>query len=121
MTKSYTQENTYIIESIDNSGYSENVLETDKDKLKFLRDTFLAEYGWNIKQDGELKALQNWLMGLPSAINIAFYNHDILQLAKQWQTLPADATEKQEDKVLANYWQFMAMRIISLWKKAGII
>jgi hypothetical protein len=119
MTKSFTQENAFILEAIDASGYNQNPL-TDREKLQFLLDTFMAEYGWHVKQVGQFKALQNWLMGLPSAINIPFQNYDILQIAKTWGSLPENATEKQEDKLLANYWAFMAMRIISLWKKHNI-
>lgn len=31
-----------------------------------------------------------------------------------------DASEKQEDKLLENYWNYMAMRIVSLWGRNGI-
>lgn len=119
MTKAYNQENAYILEAIDGSGY-DTELTTDKEKLKFLHDTFNAEYGWEVKRIGQHKALSGWLQGLPSSVNIAFYNCDILELAKKWGSLPADASEKQEDKILGNYWNFMAMRIISLWHKHGI-
>ena len=53
-----------------------------------------------------------WLQGL--ALPIAFYNSDILQLAKDWGSIPHDATEKQEYKILDNYWRFMAAKILQL-------
>src|SRR5581483_9836688 len=97
------------LQAIDASGY-DKTLETDAEKLQFLRDTFIAEYGFNIKQVGEFKALTSWLQGLPSAISIAFYNHDILKLAQSFGSLPKNASMEQEDKILNNYFPFMAMR-----------
>lgn len=119
MTKQYAQENAYIMNAIDPEAYEVH-RETDKEKLVFLFDTFQSEYGWRVKQVGLQTALMDWLQGLPRAINIAFYNHDILKLAKEWGSLPDNASEKQEDKILNNYWRFMSMRIISLWHKHGI-
>lgn len=120
MTQKYIQENKYILAAIDASGYDVAAPITDKEKLQFLYETFNSEYGFNIKRVGEFVAMQEWLMGLPSSINIEFQNYDIIQLAKKWGSLPENATEKQEDKLLANYWKFMAMRILSLFKKYKI-
>ena len=118
----YAQEYAYILDCIDSSGYGGTdgealKLETDSQKLRFLRETFESEYGWNIKRVGEFKALTEWLQGLPSVCTIAFYNHDIIRLAKEWGSLPENATEAQEDKILEGYFRFMAMRILGLWDK----
>ena len=122
MVKSYKQENAYILQAITNEGYSPAELTTDKEKLQFLHDTFLSEKGWSIERDGLLVALNDWLAGLPSSINIAFYNHDILELAEKWGALPANANanDNQCYKITSNYFRFMAMRILSLWNKHGI-
>jgi len=110
----------YILDAIDPSGY-EVTAEKDVEKLLFLHDTFIAEYGWHVEQVGFYNALTGWLQGLPSSISIAFYNHDILELAVLWGSLPDNATEKQEDKILEKYWQFMAMRIQQLFRQYKII
>lgn len=117
MVKLYKQENEYILSAIDASGYDVPEPTTNKEKVQFLYDTFHSEYAFMIERVGEYKALQEWLMGLPSSMNIEFVNYNILQLAKKWGSLPENATEKQEEKILSNYWPFMAMRIMGLFRK----
>jgi hypothetical protein len=99
----------YLIDCIDTEG-------TAAEKIEFARDRFNSEYGKLIHYYGnEQLTIQNWLQGLCSAVPIAFMNVEILELAKQWGSLPEDATEKQEDKILANYWNFMAAKLLQLF------
>jgi len=106
----------YIIDSIDGSGYDLPGLKQDEDKINFLSHCFNSEAGWNIKRVGPLKAMTEWLQGLPSSCNIAFANHEILGLAKQWGSLSETPTEREEDKILANYWHFMANKTLQLFR-----
>lgn len=123
MTQNYKLENEYILSVIDNSGYSEpedKPLEAPQEKLQFVADCFASEYGWCIARHGELKAMAEWLAGLPSSINIEYRNHAILQLAESWGALPKSTQEKMrgiDEKYLNNWFKFMAMRIISLMNK----
>lgn len=110
----------FILEAIDSTGYDRAEPETDKEKLEFLAQTFKSEYGYNIPRYGLQGAIREWLQGLPSSIHLPFQNYIILQNAVEWGRLPANATEKQEDKLLANYWNFMAMRILSLFNRHKI-
>lgn len=97
----------YILNNIDNSGYAEKPLTTDKDKLQFLAETFKSEYGWAIGRYGVVGALKEWLSGLPSSINVPFYNHDILEKAVEWGMLDKNATELQKDTFLQEwFWDF---------------
>lgn len=111
----YAKEHAYILAAIDGTGYGRE-FESDAEKLQFLYDTFKSEYGRHLKRHGEFIALREWLAGLPSAIHIAFYDHEILHLAQEWGSLPADASERQQDKILASWFSFMAMRILGLWR-----
>ena len=77
--------------------------------LKYADDRFRSEYGHEIQRFGEQKARENWLQGI--AINIPFYNADIINLAKKSGTLRQDATEREEQKILDNYWRFMSNKI----------
>lgn len=104
----------YIIDQIDASNYDDDP-ETIDEKIKFLHDTFLAEYGWCVDRIGPQDALREYYMGLPSSCHIAFYNHEILRLAREWGSLPEDSTGKQEDKILDNYWNFMAAKTCQLF------
>ena len=108
----------YILDNIDAEGYDlQRLPTTHKEKLEFLARTFRSEYGWAIQRMGVQKALTEWLQGLPSSLHIAFSNYDIIQLAKEWGSLSQNATERQEDKILANYHNFMAANIIKLMRK----
>lgn len=118
----------YIIDCIDCEGYNfpkdrkvdDCMINTTEGKLEFLMDTFKSEYGWCIERLGIYKAFQEWLMGLPSCFNIEFRNYDILQLAKEWNSIPQDATERQEGKILENWWNFITVKTFQLFSKYKI-
>lgn len=59
-------------------------------------------------------------MGLPSCIDIPFMNYDILQLAKEFGSIPQDASEKEEEKIIERYWDFMANKIFVLFNRYEI-
>lgn len=109
------QATQHILDAIDSDGYDNAPCGTDEEKARFSYNRFMSEYSWRVKQAGEFKAVQDWLQGL--ALNIAFYNCDILENAKAWGSLPANATEREENKILETYWPYMAMRLIGLWNK----
>jgi len=112
----------YIINSISSDNYDEDP-KTSKEKLQFLKDRFINEY-WNnnpqAQRLGEQNAFKEWIQGLPSSFNIEFTNYDILKLAKEMGSLPQNATDKQEDRVLENYWNFMANKTFQAFKKYNI-
>lgn len=102
LTKEQNQKvNQYIIDCIDSECYGVET-KTDKEKLSFIFDTFKKEKGWEINQRRKNTQVifADWLSGLPSCFNIEFMNYKILELAKKWETLPENPTEKQEDKIL---------------------
>lgn len=114
-SKIFTQTiNSYILDCIDGSGYGV-ALNSDKDKLQFLADTFKSEYGHHISYYGSTqKALENWIMGLPSSFNVEFRNGGIIDLAIEWGSIPANASEAQKDKILANWFNLVAFKTIYL-------
>ena len=109
----------YLLNAISTEGYSQmNEINTKKDALNFLYETFKAEYGFNIQRLGQYKAFSEWLRGLPSVCNIEFMNYEILKLAKEWgQDV---TTEKQQDKILNQYWDFITWQYFKLFKKYKI-
>jgi hypothetical protein len=115
---SYDKEfyDNYIIDAISTEGYDVEA-KTTKEKLQFLKRTFESEYGHMIPRVGEQKAFSEWIRSLPSTFNIEFYNNEIIELAKKGKSLPENPTEKQEDKILENYWDFIAARTFHLFKK----
>ena len=116
--------NAYILAAIDSDGYElDKQPETDKEKLQFLADTFKREF----MHDNSLRyygtyqnCFANWIMGLPSCFYIAFENYRILEIAKEWGSLPKEATEKQEDKVLSNWFALIAFKTMRLCQANNI-
>lgn len=114
--------NPYILDCIDSSSY-DITCNTDKEKLQFLYNTFIKEYwyGENKRYYGNIiNAFTSWLQGLPSCFNIDFENYVILQIAKKWGSIPDNASERQEDKILENWFNFISVKTFKLFKKYKI-
>jgi hypothetical protein len=109
--------NDYLISCIDADGYSVEQPTNDKEKINTFFKIFNDEYKWQISHDGEFQALIDYLQGLGGCLSIAFNNHEILEMAKDFGSIPKDATERQEDAILENYWRFMANKLIQLKKR----
>ena len=112
----------YILDAIDGEGYGKT-LTTEVEKLSFLAATFKGEYCYpeNLRYYGSCQeTLKNWIMGLPSSFNIDYENYRIIELAKLWDCLPQDATDKQEDKILDNWFNWIATKTIQLMKKHNV-
>lgn len=101
----------HILDSIE-TGLDNEPLTNDKDRIIYLKQRFESEYEWSVEIVGRPRAMRDWLQGL--ALNIEFNNYDILQLAKQWGSLPIESTEAQENKILDNYWRLMATKTLQL-------
>jgi len=108
----------YILDYVYSAEYDlEKQPETDQEKLQFVLNAFRSEYSHMIKRVGEFKAFSEWLSGLPMALNIDFENYKILQLAKEWHSIPENATEKQEDKIIENWFNFITMKFFILCRR----
>lgn len=106
----------YIIECIDNSGYSDTPLESESEKVQFLKADFYETHGWQVARIGEVATLIEYFQGLPSTCNIEYRNYEILKLAVKWGSLPSHATESQKDKILGNWWNFIANKTAQLFR-----
>lgn len=113
----------YILNAIDGEGYGRSFA-NDTEKLQFLADTFKSEYGYseNIKYYGSYgKCFMNWLMGLPSSFNVDYENYRIIEIAKEWGSLPAKCDDRQEDKILDNWWNLITHKTFQLMKKHKVL
>ena len=111
-TKKY-QENfkTYFLEVIE-SEYLPQDIKTDKDKVNFIFERFDSEYNYanNIRRTPNFQLrFAEWLQGL--AVNLPYNYNEIIDLAKK--LLETDQL-KNEDRIINNYWSFMAFQIIKL-------
>jgi len=106
----------YILDCIDASVYDMDP-QTDAEKIQFLYDTFISIYGWTLERMDIQSALREWISGLPTAFKIEYRNHEILKLAYKWDSLSPSATEAQKDKILANWFNFIAAKTCQLFRK----
>ena len=111
-TKKY-QENfkNYFLEVIKSQDLPEDI-KTDKEKVNFIFERFNSEYNNannNRRQPNYQLRFAEWLQGL--AINLPYNYDDIIELAKK--LLETDQL-KNENRIINNYWSFMAYQIIKL-------
>jgi len=102
---------------LDGINSDDTALNTDSEKVIYAWNRFKSEYGHEIKGYGLLKACESWLQGL--ALDIPYYNVDILKLYTE-ATGKELKTEKEQDKILSNYWCFMGNNFLQLAKKHKI-
>ena len=104
----------YILSVIDSEDLPSETM-TDKEKVSFIMDRFTNEHDHmynRVKFPNNQKRFGDWLQGL--AINIPYTYCDIIKLAKE--LLETD-TLKNEDKIIENYFNFIAIQIIRLNEK----
>ena len=83
---------------------------TDEEKINYIFDRFYSEYGFMIERVGKQKAMSEWLSGL--ALDIEYYNYKIILLAQAMGSLDIGSTHKEEQKIINNYFNFMASIIV---------
>ena len=102
----------YILSVIESEDLPSETM-TNKEKVFFIMDRFVKEYCYqqNLdRHDNDMtKLLAEWLSGL--AINIPYTYCDIIKLSKE--LLETD-TLKNEDEIIENYFNFMAIQIFKL-------
>lgn len=98
----------YILNLIDVDG-------TDEEKIKYIFDRFNSEYDFQIKRYGKPKAMAEWLSGL--ALDIPYTNWEIIELAIEMRSIEKEPSDKLKNKVIENYWEFMANIILGFESK----
>lgn len=102
----------YILDCIDSEDDLINKELTKEEKIKYLFDRFYSEYGFMVERVGKQKAIAEWLSGL--AIDIPYTHNDIIELAKNMGSVNQNLSTVQEDRIIENYWNFMAYMILLL-------
>jgi hypothetical protein len=99
----------YLKELILSSVYdfeSDNRIE----RIKFLKQRFEAEKGWQIDREGFYPAAKDWFQGL--ALNTPYNNWDIVALV---YTDPKELTEGQFFKLVESYWNRLPLALVELF------
>lgn len=126
----------YILSAIDLDGYDQykGVQLNEHDRLQAVYTIFKSEYCYpqNLQRYGsEQNVFAQWLMGLPSCINIAFENYRILELGREWGFLSQvesetvnnsykKTLERKEDKFISEWFARIAMAFFSNLKRKGV-
>jgi hypothetical protein len=109
---------TYLIDSVNTEDALHNAI-TDAEKIAFVMACYNSEFNHKFNQarhPNEQTRFANWLAGLPSVLDIPFYNDDIINLAKELQEVETYA-EKMEQRICDNHFNFMSYHILKLNSK----
>lgn len=123
MKQHYTQYQpkykNYILDCLDDEDSLIGKNLTRNQKIEYLMNRFNKEYGFMVQRLGnKQKAIAEWLSGL--AINIPYYNDDIIELAKNLGSANQNLTSAQESNIINNYFNFMAYMVLQLEKEISI-
>lgn len=105
----------YILDNLHEVDWNGKTLTTDEEKIDYIFERFDIEYGWRAEQVGGVKAMTEWLAGL--ALNLPYQYDDIIELAEAMGSIDENASEKIQDKIVSNYFEFMANIILGFNKK----
>lgn len=90
------------------------VANTQEEKINFLYNTFTSEYNHKINSLGTLKALEEWICGIPTAFKTFIYNGEVLEFLKENNLLNSKVDECES---IDNYWRDVAKTIRSLFRE----
>lgn len=91
-----------------------------------LNEVVESFYNWYCKNEqkrtpNKYTAFQEWLMGLPSCINIEFMNYEIMMTLKGWFETVGDVyKERDSEKEVALYLHLVTREFEVLCKKHNI-
>lgn len=115
--------NTELFEDYVKSSICNEENQTTKQLIENLADCLKSEFLYtnNIVRYKTVKnCLIEWLMGLPSCINIKFYYSDIIELYKAMEegnSFFDDLSEDNQDLALNDYFTLVAEALNSIHKK----
>ena len=104
----------FILKRLDSDGDLKEDASRE-DRIIYLTNRINAEYGWGIQKYGERKAISQWLQGIP--IDIPVWYDEIVDLAIEMGSIDENPSKAVEQKVIDDYFLFMADIIIKLRKE----
>ena len=107
----------YILDNLHEVDLNGKKLTTDEEIIDYIFDRFYSEYYYgNIAlRYGKQKAMSMWLSGL--ALDLPYYYDEIIELAIAMGSIDENPSEKLQNKVIENYWEFMANVILGFEPK----
>tara|TARA_R110002050_G_scaffold255698_1_gene394442 strand:+ start:274 stop:690 length:417 start_codon:yes stop_codon:yes gene_type:complete len=109
----------FILDIIDQDAKEDEIkLIDDKAKIRFLFDRFYSERSYDIKRKGKRQAMIDWLSGL--ALSLPCYNGEVIDLAIEMGSIDDNPSDQLIDRVLANYFPFMASIVLDMEKEINV-
>jgi len=109
----------FILDIIDQDAKEDEIkLIDDKAKIRFLFNRFYSERSYDIKRKGKRQAMIDWLSGL--ALSLPCYNGEIIDLAIAMGSIDENPSDQLIDRVLENYFPFMASIILDMEKEINV-
>jgi hypothetical protein len=109
----------FILNLVDQDAQEDEIkLIDDKAKIRFLFDRFYSERSYDIKRKGKRQAMIDWLSGL--ALSLPCYNGEVIDLAIAMGSIDENPSDQLIDRVLANYFQFMASIVLDMEKEINV-
>ena len=106
-----------ILESIPGEACAEfGFPDSREGRIDYIRTRFNSEVGDHYR-GSKLEAITHWIAGL--ALDLPFYNEEIMELAIACGSVEPVMTERQELNILSGYFRFMASHIMRMINKAA--
>ena len=100
----------FILESIEADELEEwGFPDSEQGRIDYIRTRFERE---GSRASTRIDSIANWLQGL--ALDLPFYYEEILELSVSMGSASPVMTDKEEEKIISNYWVFMANQISKL-------
>jgi len=97
--------------------YILDCIDTDKDKINYLRTHYMNDYAFNEARYGTRKrTIEEWLRGLPSCINIEYDNFNIEKLYIKVGILKGDESAAYVESKVDKYWVKVATEIAKMFR-----
>ena len=109
----------YILSVIDLDGHDVTAT-TDNEKIIKAMEICRAEVGHIESREGTQAMIEHWLSGLCSVVSLPYMYCDIIPLAVEWNSLPANYTDKQAEKICENWFRYMACQFLQMVRKADL-
>ena len=103
----------YILSIVANEMKENGIKKINRNtKIDYLFTRINNEYGWKMQQEGKQKVIAEWLSGL--ALNIPHTHDDIINLAIKMSSIDKNPSNKLQNRMVKNYFNFMANMLLSI-------
>jgi hypothetical protein len=111
----------YAMQSLDFSDYTDKKIQKKARVRMFFNECYRVN-GHEMKRKGmtEQEMAGDFLRGLPSFVNIEFSNYDIERRMYKWRVLKKNDTDAKKSKLIAGYWDYIALMFLRLRKQYNL-